>query len=143
MLDLFGREVKRGDIIVYGHSSTRGNVKFAESKLGVVNAIVPARTHKRDSSMWKKLFKDSIANRFYNPSNLPDVVDTYEKVSFYPLFEGDDGYNNGPSLPPACRKNGKPKRNVSLTTNFIIIDKNTLSDKWKAIYEGACKAFKI
>jgi hypothetical protein len=143
MLDIFGGEVKRGDIIVYGSASVRGFVKFADSKLGVVNAIVPRRTHKRDSATWKKLFKDSISNQFYNPANLPDTIDTFEKVAFYPLFEGDDGYNNGPSMPPVCRKNGKPKRNVILTTSFLIINRETLSDKWKGIYDGACKAFKI
>jgi hypothetical protein len=138
MLDLFGREVKRGDVIVYGHSKTGGFVKYAESRLGVVNTVVPRKTHKRDSSTWKKLFKDQLANHYIVPSSLPDTIDTFEKIAFYPLFNGDSTINLSPT-----RKNGKPKRNVILSSSFIIIDKDTLSDEWRVSYDEVCKAFKI
>lgn len=139
MLDLFGREVKRGDVIAYGTSGSGGKMKYAESKIGVVNNILPRATHIRGSRTWKKLLKESLVSAKVSDPNLPDSIDTYEKVTFYPIFNGDSGGLQFAVL----RKNGKPKRNVIITMSFILLDKEALTGNWKTAYDEVCKAFKI
>lgn len=141
MNDLFGREVKRGDVVVYGYYKlVSGFAKYAESRLGVVSKVVPKITHIRGSSMWKKLLKDSLKGISINDPRLPDTVDTFEKIVFYPLFNGDTKLNLSLGT---IRKNGKPKRSVILTTSALVIDKDSLSDDWKQVYLDTCQAFKI
>ena len=137
MQDLFGREVKRGDIIAFSDNNRANQVKYVSARLGVVNNVLPKRTYKKGESKWNKVQK-----RFTSVS-IPDEIESQAVISFYQIFEGDDYFLNPVANGFLARKNGKPKRMVSLATAFIIVNKEDLDDKWKAVYDGACKAFKI
>lgn len=140
MLDILGREIHKGDIIAYGVG--KGTiVRYAETRLGIVNNILDNRTHLPTSATYKKIFKDALLIPAII-SNLPTSVETYAKVTFYPLRLSDKWINN-PKTQLRTHVNGKPKRGIILTTVFLKVSVNELNSDWLQAYTEARKAFRL
>lgn len=153
MLDIFGREINRGDIIVYGTKNRHGNVTFSNTKLGVVSRIAPARQIKVKKVINTPVLSNTIiggwaTGKTGGSPNLKSyntiVVDTAEKVVFYPLAVSDVYLSSPINTGIARHKNGRPKdRKILLTTECLKIDYGMLSDDWKKCYDTFIKEFKI
>lgn len=161
MLDLFGREVKRGDIIVIGVSRTIGFNTYTRTRLGVVSNILPNRKWPKSSWQYKRILGRHNARTggkmgavFGSPPNTgknnsvsttnvvplasdPDYFEVCEKITFHPFDLTFTGFSNKFS------KNGTPIVRPQLSNTFIIIDEDTLSQEWKDAYHRVKQAFKI
>lgn len=140
MLDLLGREIHKGDIIAYG-SGKGGVIRYSRTCLGIVNNVLGHRTHLASSAMYKKIFKEALANPT-NAPHMPATVDTIAKVTFYPLHLSDKHLGN-PLVNTKTHPNGKPKRGIVLTTEFLKVNVEDLSNEWLEAYTEAKKAFKL
>ena len=140
MLDILGREVHKGDIIAYGVG--KGTlVRYAETRLGIINNILGNRIHLPNSSMYKKILKEVLLTPANIP-NLPTSVETFAKVTFYPLRLSDKWIND-PKTQPKSHVNGKPKRGIILTTAFLKVSVDELNSDWLQAYTEAKKAFRL
>ena len=140
MLDILGREVSKGDIIVYG-GTKGGQVRYADTRFGLVNNVLGQRTHLAGSSMYKKIFKELLADPV-NAPYLPPSVDTVAKVTFYQINLSDK-YLNTHITSNKTHPNGKPKRGIVLTTSFLKVNTEDLNGEWLEAYTEARKAFKV
>lgn len=140
MLDILGREIHKGDIIAYGVG--KGTlVRYAETRLGIVNNILGNRTHLPTSAMYKKILKEVLRT----PANIPHLpasVETYAKVTFYPLRLSDKWINN-PKTQLKLHVNGKPQRGIILATVFLKVSVDELNSDWLQAYTEAKKAFRL
>ena len=133
LLDILGREVNRGDIIVYGNIRLSGFNKFATTELGVVSGISRGgRVYDLKDMHTKQVVLDG--------NNKPIQLTTIDKVIFYPFALNDVNLPSNTSR----YKNGKPKhRKVVFTNSFIKLNIEDLDDKWKAAYDVFKQEFKL
>lgn len=158
MLDIFGKEVSRGDIIVCCKSSTIGFNTYLSTKLGVVTNILPKREWKKGGWEYNRVFDRlhnggssiNTANNIFGttgsvtsitkrvPSSTdPAYYEVCEKITFHPFGLDFTG------ISPKMNKDGTPRVRVHLSTNFMIVDKNSLSQEWLEVYDRVCTVFKI
>ena len=159
MLDLFGKEAKRGDIIVSAKTvRPSGYAQYMTSQLGVILNILPEREWQKGSWQYNRVFNklhnnsNIIRNRTLFPSSSASVNTTTKRV---PSTNDPDSY-------PVCgkitfipfdlnfmintnklTKNGTPIARPVLSNSFIIIDKSTLSEEWVDCYDKVCNIYKI
>ena len=140
MLDILGREIHKGDIIAYG-SGKSGHIRYSCTRLGIVNNVLGKRTYLASSSMYKKICKDALSNSSNIP-HMPASVDTIAKVTFYPINLSDKHLSTHPTF-NKIHPNGKPKRGIILTTEFLKVNVEDLSAEWLEVYVEVKKAFRL
>ena len=120
MLDILGREVNRGDIIVYGSKQRCSQfLNYAETKFGVVINVIPkGRKYKLKANQ--------------TSTGQSAEVETYiDKASFHDL---EKARMIGPNS--SRWKNGKPKiGNVILISTCLKINIEDLDNKSRAAYD--------
>ena len=134
MLDILGREVGRGDIIVYGNTRLSNFNKNTRSEFGVVSKII---TGGRQYPMKDMHTKQPVLDPYGNPF----MITTIDKIVFYPLQETDANLIN----PGYDRyKNGRPKhRRVMFTTTCVKFNVEDLTPHWKDAYNTFRQEFKV
>ncbi len=166
MQDLFGREVKKGDIIAVSSSKVIGFNSYMKTRLGVVSNILPKREHKKGSWQYNRIlnrhyqntqgFNTSNVNQVFgstiskNPLSIfksqilpsiaakgPDSYEVCEKITFHPFDIGFTGASN------KTNKDGTPRVRPHLTNSFIILDECNLSQEWQDSYNKIKQIFKI
>ena len=137
MLDILGREVSRGDVIVYGSKQRCGQfLSFAETKFGVVVNIIPkGKKYKLKQSVIgtvSSVFGNTVANPNPVPptTNYVDCETLVDKATFHDLSKV------GMIHPSATRyKNGRPKiGNAILISTCLKINVEELDDVRKVAY---------
>lgn len=140
MKDLFGREAKRGDIIAYGQTSLSNFNKFAETKLGIVANYIP-------EGKKYKVFDRNTRKPLLDGNNQQVYQETISKLTIIPIDFSDSNLHkrlvSGVIAKSKISKSGKLKRGVVLTTKFLKINKEDLSEDWNEVYEEVCKACQI
>lgn len=166
MLDLFGREVKRGDIIAVSSSKIIGFNSYMRTRLGIVSNILPKREWKKGSWQYNRILNrhyqniqgfnqgnNAIGSVFgstasINPMQItkvtpvtpikgPDSYEVCEKITFHPFDIGFTGSSN------KTNKDGTPRVRPHLTNSFIILDECNLSPEWQDSYNKIKQIFKI
>lgn len=140
MLDILGREINRGDVIVFGATLKSNNMRMSTTSFGVVSNILPDRTYKQGTAQYNKMMLAWGNNLSpVNLPNLPSDVTIIAKITFYQLYVTDIRLPTETNL----HKNGKPKRKVIATNQFLKFDMQQLSEDYANAYVALRTAFKI
>lgn len=157
LTDIFGREVKKGDIIALTSSSRSSFQTYTKAKLGIVCNILPKRQWKKGSWNYNRVF-----NRLYNSTQIGQTmgglpfnytstvkkvptandVDYYEvceKITYIP-FEVSGALAGNPNK---LTKDGRPILRPHSTNCFLLVDYDTLSEDWKDSYNKLKQLYKI
>ena len=140
MLDILGQEINRRDIIVFGATLKSNNMKMSTTNFGVVSNILPDRTYKQGTAQYNKMML--VWGNTLSPINLPNLpsdVTIIAKITFYQLYVTDVRLPTETNL----HKNGKPKRKVIATNQFLKFDMQQLSEEYVDAYHALIKAFRI
>ena len=137
MLDILGREVNRGDVIVYGNKQRCGQfLSFAETKFGVVVNIIPkGKKYKLKSASYSNASVSAVFSGSTPNTAMAYTTNEYETMADKATFHDLDKVR---MIHPTSNryKNGRPKiGNAILISSCLKINLEDLTDSQKAAYD--------